>query len=142
MRSLPIIGCILGIGVLGLSLTSLSPTPIAAQTAGRPKLASIEVARPNIVVQGSFLTRVEIWAIPTGTDIKPEQYVLLGKATRTTPAGPKETWLFRIPACNDTRLLATGIFAKGFDGFGTEIGKKSLSASGASAVHDALCGAP
>ena len=124
------------IGVLALFLAFL-----AAQTAGRPKLVSIEVARPNIVVQGSFLTRVEIWAVPAGTDIKPEQYVLLGKATRTTAASPKETWLFRIPSCNDTRILATEIFAKGFDGFGTEIGKKSLPAQGASAVHEALCGA-
>jgi len=125
------------IGVLALSLGSL-----AVQTAGRPKLVSIEVTRPNIVVQGSFLTRVEIWAVPTGTDIKPEQYVLLGKAKRSTPAGPKETWLFRIPSCaNDTRLVATEIFAKGFDDFGTEIGRKSLPVTGASAVHEALCGA-
>ena len=40
------------------------------------------------------------------------------------------------------RLTATEINAKGFDAKGTLIGKKSLPYIGASAVHEALCGAP
>jgi hypothetical protein len=125
--------------VFGLSLATVS-----AQTAsGRPRLMGVEVTRPNIVVHGAFLSRVEVWAVPTGTGITPSQYVLLGKAVRSNEVGPKETWLFRIPSCaSDTRLQATEIFVQGFDGFGVNIGKKSLPFEGASAVHQALCGAP
>lgn len=127
--------------VIGFSLATVS-----AQTAsGRPRLLGAEVTRPNIVVHGAFLSRVEVWAIPTGTGITPAQYVLLGKAVRTNEVGPKETWLFRIPSCaTDTRLQATEIFVQGFDGMGVNIGKKSLPSAnaGASAVHQALCGTP
>ena len=126
--------------VFGLSLAVLS-----AQTAsGRPRLMGAEVTRPNIVVHGAFLSRVEVWAIPTGTGITPSQYILLGKAVRSNVVGPKEIWLFRIPPCGDPRLLATEIFVQGFDGMGVNIGKKSLPSAnaGASAVHQALCGAP
>jgi hypothetical protein len=125
--------------VFGLFLTT-----VTAQTAsGRPRLLGVEIVRPNIVVHGAFLNRVEVWAIPTGTGITPAQYVLLGKAVRTNEVGPKETWLFRIPSCaTDTRLQATEIFVQGFDGFGVNIGKKSLPFQGASALHQALCGTP
>ena len=125
--------------VFGLSLATVS----AQSAAGRPRLLGVEVTRPNIVVHGAYLSRVEVWAIPTGTGITPAEYTLLGKATRTNFAGPRETWQFRIPSCaTDTGLLATEIFVQGFDAFGVNIGKKSLPFQGASAVHQALCGAP
>jgi len=129
-----------------LVVFALSVATVSAQTAsGRPRLLGAEIARPNIVVHGAFLSRVEVWAVPTGTGITPSEYILLGKAVRSNVAGPKETWLFRIPPCaTDTRLLATEIFVQAFDGFGVNIGKKSLPSAnaGASAVHAALCGAP
>ena len=124
--------------VFGLSLATMSAQPAA----GRPRLLGVEVTRPNIVVHAAYLNRVELWAVPTGTGITPSQYVLLGRATRANAAGPKETWLFRIPSCaTDTRLQATEIFVQAFDSFGVNIGKKSLPFEGASAVHEALCGA-
>ena len=124
--------------ILGLSLVGASAQP----SAGRPRLLGAEVTRPNIVVHGAYLNRVEIWAVPTGTGITPAQYVLLGKATRTSFAGMRETWQLRIPSCTDPRLQATEIFVQGFDSFGVNIGKKSLPFEGASALHQALCGAP
>jgi hypothetical protein len=124
--------------VLGLSLATVSPQ----SAGGRPRLLGVEVIRPNIVVHAAYLNRVEVWAVPTGTGITPSQYVLLGKATRTSAAGMRETWQFRIPSCSDARLQATEIFAQGFDSFGVNIGNKSLPFTGTSAVHQALCGAP
>jgi hypothetical protein len=122
-------------------LSALSPATAAQPAAGRPRLFGTEVTRPNIVVHGAYLNRVEVWAVPTGTGITPNQYVLLGRATRSNVVGPKETWLLRIPSCaTDTRLQATEIFVQAFDGFGVNIGKKSLPFEGASAVHEALCG--
>ncbi len=123
--------------VFGLSLATLSAQPAA----GRPKLLGVEVARPNIVIHGAYLIRVEIWAVPARTGFTPAQPVLLGKATRSNVVGPKEIWLFRIPSCaTDTRLQATEIFVQAFDVTGVSIGKKSLPFEGASAIHDALCG--
>ena len=124
--------------VFGLSLTTVS----AQSAAGRPRLLGVEVTRPNIVVHAAYLNRVEVWAVPTGTGITANQYLLLGKATRTGFSGMRETWQFRIPPCTDTRLQAAEIFVEGFDSFGVNIGKKSLPFEGASALHQALCGAP
>ena len=124
--------------IFGLSLATASAQPAA----GRPRLLTVEIIRPNIVVHGAYLNRVEVWAVPTGTGITPNQYILLGKATRTSFAGMREIWQLRIPSCTDTRLQATEIFVQGFDSFGVNIGKKSLPFEGASAVHQALCGAP
>jgi hypothetical protein len=126
-----------------LVLFALSLATVSAQiAAGRPKLLGVEVTRPNIVVHGAYLIRVEVWAVPTGTGITPDKLVLLGKATRSNVVGPKEIWLFHIPSCaTDTRLLATEIFVQAFDVTGVSIGKKSLPFEGANAVHEGLCGA-
>ncbi len=122
--------------LLGLAFES-----IAAPASRHPQLRTIEVRRPNVVIRGAYLHKVEVWAIPTGTGITPDEYVVLGNAKRTSAAGPKEIWLFPIPPCaTETRLLATEIFAKAFDEEGTVIGTKSLPHNGASAVHEALCG--
>ncbi len=132
MRSLQVI-----IVLFGLSLASVSAQPAA----GRPKLLGVEVTRPNIVIHGAYLIRVEIWAVPTGTGVTSAQSVQLGKATRSNVVGPKEIWQFRIPSCaTETRLQATEIFVRAFDVSGMSVGKKSLPFEGASAVHEALCG--
>jgi hypothetical protein len=54
------------------------------------QIRSIEVRRPNIVVRGSHLNKVQIWAIPTGTGITLNQYTLLGNAKRSSAAGANE----------------------------------------------------
>jgi len=124
--------------LLGLGLQSIAAPPTT-----HPQLRTIEVRRPNVVIHGAYLHRVEVWAIPTGTGITPDEYALLGNAKRSNAAGPKEIWLLPTPPCaTDTRLLVTEIFAKVFDAKGTLLGAKSLPYNGASAVHEALCGTP
>jgi hypothetical protein len=121
---------------LGLAVASFAAPP-----SKHPQITRIEVDRPKVVVRGAYLDKVEIWAVPTGTGITPENYVLLGTAERKNAAGAEEIWLFPIPSCaTETRLLATEVFAKAFGPNGTFIGNKSLPYVGASAVHDALCG--
>ena len=113
----------------------------AAPPSGNPQVRSIDIQRPKIVIRGAYLDKVEVWAVPTGTGITPDEFVLLGNATRRGSAGGKETWLFPIPVCpTDTRLLATEIFVKGFDAKGAFVEKRSLPYVGASAVFRALCG--
>jgi hypothetical protein len=101
----------------------------------------VQVKRPNILLRGAYLSKVEVWPVPTGTGITPEQFVLLGNARRITSTGVEELWSFPIPPCEtDTRQLATEVFVKGFNGKGDVAGIKSLPYSGATAVHEALCG--
>ena len=98
---------------------------------------SIALKRPNLVILGANLSKVELWAIPSGTGITPDEYMLLGMAKRRNPAGSKEIWLFPIPA---SPLSVTHIFAKGFDLRGRLIGTKSLPQQGVSQIYDALWG--
>ena len=122
-----------------LCLLGVATGSLAAPATKRALLRSVEVKRPNIITQGAYLGRVEVWAVPTGTGITPDEYTLLGRATRKTPAGHNETWSFPID-CASTLLLATEVFIKAFDDTGKIVGTKSLSYSGASEINDAFCG--
>lgn len=98
------------------------------------QLHQFRIEKPDFVVDGAHLSKVEVWCWPTGTGItKPE---LVGKAIRTTASGKHEKWVLRIPP----DLLSTEIFATVFDGAGNEIGKKSLPYKGATALYEALYG--
>jgi len=113
---------------------------VNSQKAGHPLLSSVAIKEPNIVIRGAYLRRVELWAVPSGTRIAPDNFVLLGKATRTSSPGNDERWIFLIPSCTDTRLTATEIFVKAYDASGKLVGKRSLPYVGVSEVYDALCG--
>ena len=127
MRNFFLTFCLIGVG-----------TTLAAPAAKRALLRSVEVKRPDIIMRGAYLGRVEVWAVPTGTGITPDEYTLVGRATRKTPAGRNETWLFPID-CASTSLLATEVFVKAFDQTGKNVGTKSLPYSGATEINDALC---
>lgn len=108
----------------------------AAPAAKQPRLRSIEVRRPTIVIRGSYLGEIEVWEVPTGTAITPDEYVLLGKAKRETASGRNEKWSFEIDCSS---LLATEVFVNAFDRKGKPVGTKSLPFTGASEINDALC---
>lgn len=98
------------------------------------KLYGFEVAKPNFLVDGANLSKVEVWFWPTGTGITKAAFI--GTARRITGPGVHEKWVLRIPP----DLLAVEIFATAFDKAGNIIGKKSLPYTGASALCDALYG--
>src|SRR5256885_11540027 len=91
--------------VLALGLQSISQP-----SHQRGVVRSIGIKRPNIVVRGKNLSKVEIWAVPTGTGITPDEYTLLGTAKRRNAAGQNEFWVFPIPSepISATELFATG----------------------------------
>jgi len=96
------------------------------------------VEKPNLVVHGKSLGRVEIWAIPAGTKITEKDYTQLGMATKDgNDTDGTERWLFRIP---DKPVLATEIFAKVYDKGNGLIGTVSLPARGATALRNLLWG--
>jgi hypothetical protein len=112
----------------------------AVAQSSHSQLRSVKVKRPNIVVRGRYLSKVEVWAVPTGTGITENEYTLLGEARRTSAAGSNEAWVFPLDCKGETRLLATEIFVGGFDSHGKGVGSKSLPYKGATEVYEALCG--
>ena len=98
------------------------------------KLYDFKIAKPDFLINGANLSKVEVWFWPSGTGItKP---ALLGAAQRITGSGGHEKWILGIPS----DLLAIEIFATAFDKAGKVIGKKSLPYRGASAINGALYG--
>lgn len=124
--------------LLVLLSVALGASPTTAKRQKHAELRAVSVKRPNIVVRGSYLRKVEIWAVPTGTAISPEGR-LVGNAKRSNGAGQKETCLFPI-ACQSPLIPSTEIFAKAFDVKGSQVGRKSLPYSGTSENAQALCG--
>jgi len=111
------------------ALLLLSSGVAVAQT---PALTEFRVQVSRFVVRGMNLASVEIWFSPTGADAKPGR---LGVAKRSG-GGKKETWLLDIPP----DVLATEVYAVGYDANHKEVARKYLSARGASAIFRALYG--
>jgi len=124
-----------------LTILLIGTESLAASPKGHAQLRAALVQRPNIVVRGAYLSRVEIWAVPTGTGITEDEYTLVGAANRSNAAGGNEIWLFPI-ACESPLIPSTEIFARGFDESGYQIGRKYLPYTTLSAIAHALCGEP
>jgi hypothetical protein len=124
-----------------LTILLIGTESLAASPKGHAQLRAVLVKRPNIVVRGAYLAKVEIWAVPTGTGITEDEYTLVGAAKRSNAAGGNEIWLFRI-TCESPLVSSTEVFAKGFDESGYQIGRKSLPYTSLTAIAHALCGEP
>lgn len=106
----------------------------APDRAHRGELYDFKIVRPDFVVTGADLARVEVWLWPTGTGIT--NPAPIGAAKRVTNAGKHEKWVLRIPP----DLLAVKIFATAFDNAGDVVGKKSLPYPDLSALYEAMYG--
>ncbi len=125
-----------------LLLASCVATSQDASTKSRSATSvidTIKIAKPNIVVTGSRLTRVEIWIEPTGTGVVPS---LAGEAKKVTPAGRHEKWFFPIASLPGYphSITAVNAFAKGYDRKGKDVGRQSLGFNGVSEFNSALYG--
>jgi hypothetical protein len=114
----------------------------AAQTVRQPKLNRLEVKQANVVIHGANLSKVELWAVPTGTGVTPDMAVMVGSATRSSTAGSKEIWLFSLEPCplDAKAISATEVFVTAYDSHGKVVGTKSLPYYGATDVYEGLCG--
>ncbi|CEP69099.1 Uncharacterized [Moorella glycerini] len=113
-----------------------SPTPASN---GEENLAasidSFTIAQPDLVIKGKNLARVEIWAVPTGTGVTEKDYTLLGQASKQAETGGQQVWTFPIPRVT---ILATEIFARGYDEQGRDASRVSLPVEGVTALNKAL----
>jgi hypothetical protein len=105
----------------------------------RSVVRTIRISRPNIEITGAHLARVEIWIEPTGTGVGE---TLVSEAKRTTRAGGHEKWVFPISSLPGYPhpIMAVNALAKGYDGKGQEVGRKSLGFNGVSELNSALFG--
>lgn len=117
-----------------MRVKSILPTGENGKTAPG-KLTEFTIARPYLVVKGQSLSRVEIWAIPTGTGITEKDYILLGQASKQSETAGQQVWTFPIPR---ETILATEIFARGYDEQGREAGRISLPIIGVTDLNKAL----
>lgn len=118
-----------------------SGVPISDRQNQAGMLTAFLVARPNLIVDGSNLGKVEIWAVPaSANEISEEDYKLLGAAA-LQPGGDSLTqiWTLPIPA---EPVTSTEIFAKGFDMRGDFVGQISLPYLGATQIWNAIWAAP
>lgn len=124
-------------------LLSFSISLSFAQTASKPKLYGVQVSGRKIVIHGGNLSKVEVWAVPSGTGITPDMSVVVGTATRNK-AGPKQVWLLSLEPCplDAKAISATEVFVKAYDSHGRVVATKSLPYQGATEVYNGLCGNP
>jgi hypothetical protein len=139
-----LIGLLLGLGVYAYNNVVISgATPDQSQspdTAAAATINTFSVQKPDFVVNGSELSKVEIWAVPTGSGVTESNYELLGSATLQSDSDPTaQVWTLPIPAAP---VLATAIFAKGFDANGAAAANLSLPYNGATEIYDAVWGIP
>lgn len=100
-------------------------------------ITSFTVEKPNFVVKGKNLAKVEVWSVPTGTGITEANHVRIGNAARQGAAGQDERWTLPIPV---QPLSSTEIYAKGFDAAGVMKDKISLSYKGATDIYNNVWG--
>lgn len=109
---------------------------------GGQRVSSVQLKMPDIVIRGAHLSRVEVWALPTGTGLG-DQHLVFGTAERKGAAGAGEIWVLRLPRCAEEigeDYLAAQIVAVGFDSAGAEVGRHELEPSlGAIELYKTLC---
>ena len=126
--------------VFAIGLLFSAVLAAAAPQRNHSDLHAVQVRRPRIVICGAYLSKVEVWVVPTGTGITSDEFKLLGNAERTTPGGHNEVWVLRIPSCKTDPLSATEVFVKGFSANGDLVGSKSLPYRGPGELYEAFCG--
>lgn len=114
--------------------TQASPSPVARH---RSQLISFTLQRPSFVAVGSYLSRVQVCGVSSGTGVDPDSCNPLGEASRETPAGKHERWVFTYPPY-PVNYMVTEIYARAYGSNGKVVGQKSLGAYGVSGISEAM----
>lgn len=138
----PYFSLIIVVFVLALSVSFYSHNKLTIDTFfsnvfadTNERIDSVSAFEGYFFVEGNDLSTVELWIIPTGTNIDEEDNMKLGNATVSSESGELEIWVFPIPK---DPLLVAEIYAKGLDEKGKEVGRVFLPISGATNIYNAL----
>ena len=131
-----VVGLLLIIGV-AYSLYSLKwhDWSIELEDVGPESISSIRVEKPYFLIEGNELSKVEVWAVPTGTNITEKDHVFLGQAEVVETEAGTGMWRMKVPI---DPLLVTEIYAKGFRSSEGLVGKTTLPHIGATDIYNAL----
>lgn len=100
-------------------------------------VTSFTVEKPNFVIKGRDLSRIDVYGVPTGTNVTETDIKSLGKPVlKSTDAGI-QTWTLEIPK---SPMLLTDIYVIGYDKNDKPAGSLSLGITGATVINDALWG--
>ncbi|MDO8520845.1 MAG: Gmad2 immunoglobulin-like domain-containing protein, partial [bacterium] len=97
------------------------------------------------VLRGDNLKSVQLWSIPTGTEITPAYYKHFDDMTLESDGSQfdvlpgsvrTQKWSKKVKECP----LATNVFARAFDATGQQLPDVNLPVTGASALYEYLCG--
>lgn len=100
------------------------------------EITSFGVEKPNFVVYGKNLSKVEIWGVPSGTGVGEDSYYMLAEAKIENESSVSQKWVAKIPS--EPQLL-TSVFVKGTSTSGESL-FKDLNVSGASEINALLWG--
>jgi hypothetical protein len=126
--------CVL-LSVAGLGQQPSHTDKAAERRASR--ITSFKVERPNLVITGSYLSRVKICGVPSGTEIPQDACDPLGEAKLTTAAGENECWVMRLPPPGDGWSV-TEVYAEAYGANNHLVASKSLPYMGVNNVNEAL----
>jgi hypothetical protein len=92
----------------------------SGSVSGPASIKYLAIQKPNFVVRGENLSRVEMWAT-----IKGKQQLLGALTRQSTPpvAGMGDTWTMPIPA----HIGASGIYVRGYDAAGNAVARLDFS---------------
>jgi hypothetical protein len=134
------ISVILGMSAIGLLLWmgayAHDNIIIAAPTESQPEadMTAFLVAKPNLVVNGTALARVEVWAVPEGDRVTENDHELLGNVSLHA-GSPSSTQIWSMPIPAES-VAAVEIYARSFDGAGRVVGQMSLPYLGVSQIYE------
>lgn len=99
------------------------------------QLESFNVSDGSYLVAGQNLDAVEIWGVPTGTQISEDEHAKLYAITDVQTVEGMQQWKLNVVDCE---LLVTELYAVGYKN-GKEVGRISLKATGASSISEYIC---
>lgn len=100
------------------------------------EITSFGVEKPNFVIYGKNLSKVEIWGVPSGAGVGEDSYYMLAEAKLESQSSVSQKWVAKIPS--EPQLL-TSVFVKGMSTGGESL-FKDLNVSGASEINALLWG--
>lgn len=134
---LPLLGAlVLLVLISGFFLLSQNSGTSSSQSL--PTILDVSVQNNSFVVKGRNLNQVEVWAVPSGTDIGQEAYQKIGDATPSqATTSTDQTWTLAVPS---SPMLITQLFARGYGENGISTGDVFFPYTGATEIYQALWG--
>jgi len=131
-----VIAIVVAIGLLfGMTFFFKKDKGMSTTVEKKASLDSIVVNLPFFEVEAKNVSKIEIYGIPTGTEVTDADHVLLSVAEKVREDSQGQLWKGKIP---EEPLLLSQIYAIGFDAEGNKTEKLFFALTGATDIYNAL----